>query len=259
MSFVSIEFALLVLLTLALYYLPLLERMQVSILVLASLVFFGWDQWRLLPLLLIAIGMTYWAMVGAIQGSRIAAALGVAGNLALLGFFKYKFLFLDFPHGVSTGIPVFDFLVRLPLPIGISFFVFHNISLIVDYYKSAGDQPRPGGLQVGLYILFFPQLVSGPISRAASFLPQIKKKHILDVSWVQAAELLSAGLFFKLFVANNLAQITALMAPELNRNIGWGGQTIIVVRIQLSNLCRFFRLFDNCTGTGFAFWVPVAG
>ena len=132
MAFISFEFLTLALLTLVAYYLSLFRRFQVGTLVTASIVFYAWDQWRLLPLLILAATVTYISMLGAIRKSRHSLRWGIAINLGLLCFFKYKFLLVSQPSQFESGSDTLDFLIRLPLPIGISFFVFHNISLIVD-------------------------------------------------------------------------------------------------------------------------------
>ena len=99
--------------------------------------------------------------------------------------------------------------MRLPLPIGISFFVFHNISLLVDLTRRRAH--RPPSASVFLYIIFFPQLVSGPITRAEMFMPQIKPKYLADIPFVEAAKWILVGFFFKLYVANNLNEMTSYM------------------------------------------------
>ena len=114
----------------------------------------------------------------------------------MLAFFKYKFLFFDPALPALTGIAPLDFLLRLPLPIGISFFVFHNISLLVDLTRQKAARPKLTG--VFLYIIFFPQLVSGPITRAENFMPQIKPKFLADIAFVEAVQWIVAGFFFKL-------------------------------------------------------------
>jgi len=228
MSFTSHEFAILLAATFALYYLPWFARLQVPLLVAASLVFYAFDQYLLLPLLLVAVVITYAAMLRAIARDRVSAAAGIAGNLGLLAFFKYKLLFVTPGQAVYTGQPAVDFLIGLPLPIGISFFVFHNISLIADYYTHGRDRPRPSPLDVVLYIMFFPQLVSGPITRAIGFLPQIGTKQFRDIPWAQAIRFLILGFFFKLVVANNLAQATAWMNPEASSALGGGDRLLLL-------------------------------
>ena len=116
----------------AAYYLPPLKSLQVHLLVLASLFFYGYGQPELLPLLAVAVFGTYLFLILALRNRALWLPVGIAFNLALLAFFKYKFLFIDPASSGATGVAPIDFLLQLPLPIGISFFVFHNISLLVD-------------------------------------------------------------------------------------------------------------------------------
>jgi len=134
MTFTSWQFGLFVVVIFAIYYLPPARRYQVFLLVLASLFFYGYGQVELLPMLAVAVLGTYLFLLLAWQNRGMFLPLGIVFNLALLAFFKYKFLFVD-PTQISTGSSAADFLLRLPLPIGISFFVFHNISLLVDLTK----------------------------------------------------------------------------------------------------------------------------
>jgi alginate O-acetyltransferase complex protein AlgI len=207
MTFTSWEFVAFVAAVFSLYYLPPLRRFQVHVLVVASLIFYGAGQTQLLPLLGLAVLGTYCLLALALRDRRWLS-MGIIFNLGLLVFFKYKFLFIDSSLLSFTNARVIDFLLRLPLPIGISFFVFHNISLLIDSVKSRTDVSLPN---VFLYIIFFPQLVSGPITRAENFLPQIKSKFVAAVPFVESAKWIISGYFFKLFVANNLNQMTAHM------------------------------------------------
>jgi D-alanyl-lipoteichoic acid acyltransferase DltB (MBOAT superfamily) len=259
MSFISLQFAIFLAITFVIYYVPLLARFQVAILVVASFVFYGSDQWQLIPLLLFAMLLTCMAMLKAIKGSKIALVTGIAGNLALLAFFKYKFLVIHPGYEAHTGVAVVDFLLKLPLPIGISFFIFHNISLIVDYYKEAHKRPVPTFLEVVLYILFFPQLVSGPITRSISFLPQIKFKKLSEIPIKQTAKLLILGYFFKLFVANNLAQVTAKMSPDLMGLLGGGDKVLLMFMYSAQIYADFFGYSTIALGLAllFGYRLPV--
>src|ERR1700733_14475719 len=216
MTFTSWQFLVFVAAVFGLYYMPVAQKWQTQILVLASLVFYGSGQPQLLALLAVAVFGTYLFLILALEKRRVWLPIGIAFNLGLLAFFKYKFLFIDAGSDLS-GISPIDFLLKLPLPIGISFFVFHNISLLVDLTKRGG--PTPALTDVFLYIIFFPQLVSGPITRAENFLPQIEPKFVADVAFVEAAKWLVSGYFFKLFVANNLNEITTHMDYPLFQNL----------------------------------------
>jgi alginate O-acetyltransferase complex protein AlgI len=209
MTFTSWQFGVFAAVVFGVYYLRPLRTLQVQWLVVASLFFYGYGQPQLLLLLAVAVFGTYLLLILALQNRRIWLPAGIAFNLALLAFFKYKLLFVEPGAAGVTGVAPLDFLLKLPLPIGISFFVFHNISLMVDLTRK--KIAPPDLKNVFLYIIFFPQLVSGPITRAEMFLPQIKPKYFADVPFVEAAKWILTGFFFKLYVANNLNEMTSHM------------------------------------------------
>ncbi len=131
----------------------------------------------------------------------------MALNLTILGFFKYYGFFLDSlanllqQAGLERDLPFMEII----LPVGISFFTFQGISYVVDVYRrevKAAVSP----LDIFLYISFFPQLVAGPIVRAADFLPQLKAEPRLNKQMVSLGiVLILLGLFKKMVVANYLA------------------------------------------------------
>ncbi|MCP1738206.1 MBOAT family O-acyltransferase [Bradyrhizobium japonicum] len=209
MTFTSWQFGAFGIVVLALYYLPQMKRLQVQLLVAASLFFYGYGEPVLLSLLAVAVFGTHLFLWLSFDNRRLWLPLGITFNLALLAFFKYKLLFVDPAAPKLSSSPLLDYLLHLPLPIGISFFVFHNISLLVDLSKRL-DRPPPLK-DVFLYIIFFPQLVSGPITRAENFIPQIKPKVWADVPLIEAVKWIVVGYFFKLYVANNLNVMTSFM------------------------------------------------
>ncbi len=209
MTFTSWQFGLFITIVFGAYYFPPIRTFQIQFLVIASLIFYGYGQPELLPLLAAAVFGTYLFLLLALRNRPIWLPVGIAFNLALLVFFKYKFLFVE-PNSPSLAdLGPVGFLLKLPLPIGISFFVFHNISLLVDLTKQKSAPPDL--TSVFLYIIFFPQLVSGPITRAEMFMPQIKPKYFSDIPFVEAAKWILTGFFFKLYVANNLNEMTSYM------------------------------------------------
>jgi alginate O-acetyltransferase complex protein AlgI len=209
MTFTSWQFGAFVAIVFGVYYLPPLRSLQVQLLVVASLFFYGYGQPGLLPLLAVAVLGTYLFLILALRNRALWLPIGISFNLALLAFFKYKFLFIGPASSGAAGLAPIDFLLQLPLPIGISFFVFHNISLLVDL--TGKRKETPDLKSVFLYIIFFPQLVSGPITRAEMFMPQIHPKYFGDIPFVEAAKWILTGFFFKLYVANNLNEMTSYM------------------------------------------------
>jgi alginate O-acetyltransferase complex protein AlgI len=257
MSFTSWQFAIFAAVVFAVYYLPLLRGYQVQWLVCSSLIFYGYGQPELLPLLGLAVLGSYLFLILAFENRAVFLPLGIAFNLALLGFFKYKFLFLDPSSPVLTGLAPLDFLLRLPLPIGISFFVFHNISLLVDL--TAKDRKRPELASVFLYIIFFPQLISGPITRAENFMPQIKPKFLKDIAFVEAAQWIVMGLFFKLYVANNLNTMTANLDYPQYQILNPGDRWTLLFLYSFQIYADFFGYSAIALGLGllFGYRLPV--
>lgn len=257
MTFTSWQFGVFVAVVFALYYSPAIRPFQVHLLVLSSLFFYGYGQPELLPMLAVAVLGTYLFLTLAIEDRTIWLPVGIAFNLGLLVFFKYKFLFLD-SAATPTGVSAADFLLRLPLPIGISFFVFHNISLLVDLTK--GDaRHRPDLTSAFLYIIFFPQLVSGPITRAQMFLPQIRQKFFADVPFVEAAKWILTGYFFKLYVANNLNEMTVYMDFPLFETVRTEDKWLLVFLYSYQIYADFFGYTAIAIGLGllFGYRLPV--
>lgn len=256
MTFTSFQFGIFVAAVFGAYYLPPLRHFQVQLLVVASLIFYGSGQPELLPLLFLAVLGTYVCLVQAFDNRAMWMPAGIVFNLALLAFFKYKFLFVDAASAHPTGVAPLDFLLRLPLPIGISFFAFHNISLLVDLTR---EKRQPPLRDVFLYIIFFPQLVSGPITRASQFMPQIAPKRLTDVDFVGAAKWILAGFFFKLYVANNLNEMTSYMDYPLYETVRMQDRWLLVFLYSYQIYADFFGYSAIALGLGllFGYRLPV--
>ena len=227
-----------------------------QLLVVASLFFYGYGQPELLPLLAVAVFGTYLFLILAQRNRPVWLPVGIAFNLALLAFFKYKFLFVNVTSSALVGGTPIDFLLRLPLPIGISFFVFHNISLLVDLTK---QKDEPSLASVFLYIIFFPQLVSGPITRAGMFVPQIKPKFLADVQYVEAAKWILTGYFFKLYVANNLNEMTSYMSFPLYETLQTQDRWLLVFLYSYQIYVDFFGYSAIAIGLAvlFGYRLPI--
>jgi alginate O-acetyltransferase complex protein AlgI len=183
----------------------------------ASYVFYGWWDARFC-LLLAGSTLANHLFVHLIarartdRGARAAMVLGVVANLVVLGFFKYYGFFVDSLLQVlePLGLAPTALLIKVALPVGISFFTFCAISYLVDVYRQ--DQEPIALLDFAVYLSFFPHLVAGPIVRVSEFEPQLRRRRNRDsVDAVRAARLISRGMFKKVVVANYLA--TAIVDP----------------------------------------------
>ena len=221
MYFTSLEFGEFFVATFILYYLPFSRRFQTEILIAASLFIYWLEASDFLVLLIVSslstAVLSYRLAAPAGRARSLTAFLGIAGNLLVLGFFKYKTLFLSAaPAPVAPGL--LAALLHAGLPIGISFYTFHGISLIVDTYRDPGPLVGATGRRwpahlskTLLYMSFFPQLVAGPIAKGKFLFPQIGAKSFAAIEWQVALEQVICGYFLKSVLADNLQQFTAPM------------------------------------------------
>ena len=161
--------------------------------------------------------LIYSTLLDFICGKRIAGArtraarlawlwASLIGNLGVLFYFKYGNFFVDNVAFVS-GIDPEPFYLDVVIPLGISFYTFQSMSYSLDMYRGDGE-PCESFLDFALYVTFFPQLIAGPILRAAEFLPQLSRTEPVSEREVLAGiELFLLGLFKKVVVADNLAML----------------------------------------------------
>ena len=209
MLFNSFAF-LLVFLPAALVLHALVERFapqwRLVLLVVLSFAFYGYWDWRFLPLLAASI-LVNWALAEFYWNStrRELIPLAIAANLLVLGFFKYFNFFAELAAAVP-GLPAARFDIVLPL--GISFFTFHHIMYLADL--RAGIAPRLGLVRYALYIAFFPQILAGPLVRWSEIVHQFDER---PYARPDAAErlargvmLLVVGLAKKVFLGDPLSE-----------------------------------------------------
>jgi alginate O-acetyltransferase complex protein AlgI len=209
MLFNSLTFAVFFALVMALYWSLRSWELRKNLLLVASYIFYGaWNP----PFALLLFATT---ALDFFLGARIAAAkaptarkawmiTSVAVNLSMLGFFKYGNFFLQnfewllLHAGIAYKAPHLDIF----LPIGISFYTFHSLSYTLDVYRDA-TKPTRSLRDFVLAVSFFPQLVAGPIVRAADFLPQCDeptKPQTDRLRW--GLFLLTLGIFEKTVLAD---------------------------------------------------------
>ncbi|HTZ38206.1 MAG TPA: MBOAT family protein [Stellaceae bacterium] len=203
-----------------------------AILALASYVFYAAWDWRFCFLLAGSTAISYLAGL-TIGGSRdprwrrLVLTVAVALHLTILGIFKYlDFLVLSanrLAHllGLAHELPFFEVL----LPVGISFFTFHGISYVTDVYRGDVEVCR-APLDMVLYMSFFPQLVAGPIVRAAYFLPQLARPSHEPIPLAAALLLILGGMVKKVIIANYLA--TGLVDPVFAAPDQYGGPDLLL-------------------------------
>jgi alginate O-acetyltransferase complex protein AlgI len=203
-----------------------------AVLVVASYYFYAQWDWRFCFLLAGSSTVSYLAgrLIGATaerRQQRIILGIAVALHLGLLGVFKYLDFFVLSANnlarllGLEHELPFIEIL----LPVGISFFTFHGISYITDVYRGDVAVCRDP-LDMLLYMSFFPQLVAGPIVRAAYFLPQLERPSTEPIPIAAALLLITGGLFKKVVIANYLA--TGLVDPVFAAPTSYGGPDLLL-------------------------------
>jgi D-alanyl-lipoteichoic acid acyltransferase DltB (MBOAT superfamily) len=211
MLFPTVEYAIFFIVTLAIGW-ALVDHHRVHKLFLlgASWFFYAFWDWRFLPMLVALSGFA-WVMANGIKAStgrkhQVWLTAGIIGCFAPLVYFKYaSFLLLTLANVLAAcGIPFGISPPSVYLPLGISFMVFHAISLLMDVHR--GKLAEVGPLEdTLLYVSFFPQVIAGPILRAHSFIPQLRKAP--DPTRVMISRsllLIVLGLFKKVVLANVL-------------------------------------------------------
>jgi alginate O-acetyltransferase complex protein AlgI len=170
------------------------KRWGNTVLLLASLVFYGWGAPKMILPLILSCSFDFWIGQRAAPGIRLERSrkrllwLGVSTNLLLLGYFKYMNFFVGETNRLLSWLGAAPFSWNeVLLPIGISFFTFHKISYLVDVYHGVVKQASRLSDYI-LYVVLFPQLVAGPIIRYADVADEI-------VSRDSSQDLVIAGIF----------------------------------------------------------------
>ena len=212
MLFNSIDFAIFLPLVFgAFWLLPNRSGWQNSTLLLASLVFYGWWDYRFLSLILFStiVDFTIGQQIQRTnaQGKRkMLLGISLFTNLGLLGFFKYFNFFQNSFIQAFTffGHDLEGFSLTIILPVGISFYTFQTLSYTIDVYRKEMTPVRKF-IDFATFVTFFPQLVAGPIERAKKIIPQLQASRIFDYQQAKSGlHLIIFGLFRKIVIADNL-------------------------------------------------------
>ena len=188
-----------------------LRRRKLWLLAASYLFYAGWD-WRFLSLIALstvvdfAIGLALERSArAASRRSLLVASLGI--NLGLLAVFKYYGFFVDSAVGLLSALGL-EPAARVPeivLPVGISFYTFQTLSYTIDVYRGR-LAPVRSFTDFALFVSFFPQLVAGPIVRAADFLPQLESRpRWRDVAVRRNLALFLVGFVKKACIADGVA------------------------------------------------------
>ncbi len=215
-------------------------------LVLASLFFYGW--WNPLYLILIITSILFNYFIGSYLGhysdsphAKIVLTLGIGVNLALIGYYKYANFFIDNLNDIASTSYHLETII---LPLAISFFTFQQITYLVDAYR--GETKDYNFLHYCLFVLFFPQLIAGPIVHHSEMLPQFSNTKIYKFcksTFALGVAVFLLGLFKKVVLADGVAVYATpvFMASE-------SGEAISFFVAWTGALAYTFQLYFDFSG-----------
>ena len=187
------------------------KRFKNLVLLAASLFFYYYGERAYTSLLLISslsdyLHSLYIEKHRGTQRAKIALVSSIAVNLALLGFFKYADFLISTVNGLlHTSIP----LLKVPLPIGISFFTFQTMSYTIDVYRGRVHAQK-NLVTMGTFVCLFPQLVAGPIVRYSDIALELEQRSTTLDEVSAGARRFVVGLAKKVLVANAMGELCGL-------------------------------------------------
>ncbi|MBR4991020.1 MAG: MBOAT family protein [Oscillospiraceae bacterium] len=220
MIFSSIPFLFYFLPAVIIAYFAVPQKGKNTVLLLSSLVFYGWGEPKLLFLMVFTI-LLFWGCGLAIGASarrtvqKFWLLVSVVISVALLGLFKYADFFIGtFNSLTGLGVPM----LRLALPVGISFYTFQCLSYTVDVWR--GNVPSQKNLiSFGAYVSMFPQLIAGPIVRYSDIARQLESRTHSREDFFLGLRRFLVGLGKKVILADNFALLMKLFRESDEKSV----------------------------------------
>ena len=211
-----------------------------------SYFFYGWWDWRFLGLIIFTSLCTY--VSGSLidryrytpRKAKAVSALNIIVNLLILGVFKYHDFFATSFANAFLGGKTDGLLLKLVLPVGISFYTFKALSYSIDIYRRKLE-PTRDIVQFFAFVAFFPALLAGPIDRAATLLPQFGKPRSFDCeTGLDGLRQFLWGLFKKIAVADSCAVYVDLVCSS--------GQPQSGSTLLLASILYAFQIYGDFSG-----------
>ena len=205
MLFSSVPFLFYFLPAALLIYFAAPRQLKNAVLLLASLFFYAWGEPKYMLLMLVSIvqGYGFGLLIEKHRGqkaSKVFLMLSILVSLGLLGYFKYADFFLSSVNAV-TGLSLP--LLKLSLPIGISFYTFQTMSYTIDVYR--GDaKAQKNIINFGAYVTLFPQLIAGPIVRYQTVADELEHRDCTADLFADGVKRFACGIGKKVLLANNI-------------------------------------------------------
>lgn len=237
-------------------YFILPKKLNNTVLLIASLTFYAWGEPRFLLVMLITILINYVVGLFLDKGNccssfqrKLILALGILLNLSILGYFKYfNFVIENIGYIFKVN---FD-LVKVVLPLGISFYTFQSLSYLVDIYR--GDvKAQKNIFKLALFITLFPQLIAGPIVKYQEICEQIDNRKVYFEDLIYGVKRFIIGLSKKMLIANTCGEIADkifVQNPDsFSTSVAWIGAISYTLQIYFD----FSGYSDMAIGLGHIF------
>ncbi len=247
------------------YFLPVVlilyfiapKKLKNSVLLLTSLVFYGWGEPKYVVLMIasILIGYVSGLLIEAFSQKKLSKLflwLSVGINIGFLAYFKYADFFIEnFNAATGLSIP----LLRIALPIGISFYTFQILSYTVDVYRK--DVPAQKNLiNLAAYVTMFPQLIAGPIVRYSHIAKELENRNINVENFAKGMRRFILGLGKKILIANTLGELCDIFKQSDDKSVLF--YWLYAVAFMLHVYFDFSGYSDMAIGLGrifgFNFW-----
>lgn len=219
--------------------------LQNMVLFFASLVFYFWGEKEYSILVMFSILVNYFIGIwihdtGSDAIKKLVLGAGIVINISFLIYFKYYNFIINDILSSLFNVPKLSPSQMIHLPLGISFFTFHGLTYITDIFRKEAEVSR-NPLNVGLYVLFFPQLIAGPIVRYKDIDTQLRGRSIDSEKLYTGTVRFIIGLAKKVLVANTLGniadQIFALEHKHVSGSLTW-----------LALLCYTLQIYYDFSG-----------
>ena len=219
MVFSSIPFLYYFLPCVLLVYFAVPRKLKNTVLLITSLVFYAWGEPKFVLVMLLTVlqGYLFGILIEKSGGRRakVYLAVSAAVSLGLLGYCKYADFFIENFNAV-TGLSVP--LLKVTLPIGISFYTFQILSYIVDVYRGSVPAQR-NFIDLAAYVAMFPQLIAGPIVRYADISAQLSHRQHSFEKCALGIRRFVLGLGKKVLIANTLGELCSIFKESEDKSV----------------------------------------
>ena len=235
MVFSSLSFIYVFLALVLITYFAVPKKLRNLVLLIFSLAFYYVGEQKLIIIMIISSLTDYFCSLGIEHFrerkgmTRLFLGLSLLINLSLLGYFKYADLFIN-SFNMLTGSEVP--LLKIALPIGISFYTFQTISYTIDVYRGNVKAER-NFINFAAYVTLFPQLVAGPIVRYGTVAAELKERTVSFQRFSRGAVRFCIGLGKKVLLANSLASLVKLYDSATGHTVLMAWAAAIAIPLQI--------------------------